>query len=133
MSRAKTVRAACAAVACAAAALVGMPAAAYACTAPGGGGCTEPGPIVTVATGTLAIATQPTATIVGTIGASPSFSGSLGGVTVQDGRTIATGWTVTATTAGDLVTSTQPVRTIVLGTSGVGGPLTLATGPVNAT
>jgi phage tail tape-measure protein len=49
---------------------------------------------------------------------------------VQDGRGTLAGWALTALTSGDLVTGGPTVRTIALGTSAAGGPLTLTTGTI---
>jgi hypothetical protein len=101
---------------------------AAACTAPGGGDCASSTVAVNLAGGSLTLSVPASVTISGTLGASSSFSKVMGQVQVQDARGVLAGWSLTALTSGDLVTATTPTQTISLGTSNVGGPLTLSTG-----
>jgi hypothetical protein len=64
-------------------------------------------------------------TLTGTSTPGSTLSGALGDTTVTDGRGTLLGWTVTAITSGDLVSTTDPGHTISLGTTPVGGPLTV--------
>jgi hypothetical protein len=132
MSPAKTGRAACAALLCASAAAVGVPSAAYACAPTSGGDCSGATAAVNLAAGLLTLSAPSSVTINGTLGTAASFSQTMSTVQVDDSRGSPLGWTLSAATSGDLATAGPPVRTIALGTTSVGGPLTLATGPVTA-
>lgn len=130
MSPAKTARAACVALLCAAAAVVGLPAPASACTAPSGGVCSDSTVNVVLTAGTLALSVPGTVSISGTLGTASSFSTTMGTIQIQDNRGSLTGWTLTALTGGDLTTGGATPHTISLGTSIVGGPLNLSPGSI---
>jgi hypothetical protein len=68
---------------------------------------------------------QPVTAVMLTGGATPGtvLTGALGRTTVTDGRGTLLGWTVTATTTGHLVSTTDPQHTISLGSTGLAGPL----------
>jgi len=66
------------------------------------------------------------------LGAASSFNQTMATMQVEDLRGSLAGWSLTALTSGDLVTGGSPSRTIALGTSNVGGPLTLTTGTITA-
>jgi hypothetical protein len=132
MSPAKTARAACAALVCAAGAVLAVPSAAYACTPPSGGVCGDSTLNVTLTAGSLALSVPGSVSISGTLGTSSSFATTMGTVQIQDNRGSLAGWTLTALTSGDLTTGGTSPQTISLGTSTVGGPLVLSPGSVTA-
>lgn len=103
---------------------------ALACTPPTGGDCGSTVVAVNLGVGSLTLNAPASVTISGTFGSASSFSQTMSTVEVQDGRGTLVGWTLTATTTGNLVTSSSPVRTIPLGSSNVGGPLTMTTGTI---
>ena len=103
---------------------------AMACTPPGGGACGSTVVAVDLGAGSLTLSAPASVTITGTLGSAASFQQTMSTVQVQDARGTLAGWSLTALTNGDLVTATQPVRTISLGASASGGPLTLATGVI---
>ncbi|MCW2566337.1 MAG: hypothetical protein JWN54_434 [Mycobacterium sp.] len=78
--------------------------------------------------------TQPTttATLSGTSTPGAVLTGSLGDTTVTDGRGTLLGWTVTALTEGNLVSTVDPAHTVSLGATPVGGPLTVTVPSVTA-
>lgn len=103
---------------------------AAACTPPVGGDCGSTTVAVNLGAGSLTLSAPASVTISGTFGSASSFSQTMSTVEVQDGRGTLVGWTLTATTSGNLVTGSSPVRTIPLGSSNVGGPLTMTTGTI---
>jgi hypothetical protein len=68
---------------------------------------------------------QPTTAVTLAGGATPgsTLTGTLGVTTVADTRGSLLGWSVTATTTGHLVSTTDPAHTIALGSTGLTGPL----------
>src|SRR5947208_2527036 len=118
------------AVAAAAVAAVVVTTPAEACTAPGGGDCGSTTVAVNLGIGTLTLSAPASVMVTGTLGSAASFSQTMSTMQVQDGRGTLAGWSLTALTSGDLVTTGPPVRTIYLGTSAAGGPLTLTTGTI---
>src|SRR5437868_12404640 len=105
---------------------------AQACTPPTGGACSSPTVAVNLAAGMLTLSAPASVSINGTLGTASSFSQTMTTVQVDDSRGTLAGWTLTAATSGDLVSPGPPVRTISLGTTNVGGPLTLTTGTITA-
>jgi len=101
---------------------------ANACTPPTGGDCGSTVVAVNLGAGSLTLSTPASVTVTGTLGSASSFSQVMSTMQVQDARGTLAGWSLTALTSGDLVTSGSPTRTISLGSSNVGGPLTLTTG-----
>ena len=85
---------------------------------------------VNLGAGSLTLSAPASVTITGTLGAASSFSQQMATMEVQDGRGTLAGWSLTALTTGNLTTSGSPTRTISLGTSKVGGPLTMTTGTI---
>jgi hypothetical protein len=132
MSPAKTARAAFATLLCAAGAVIGVPAAAFACTPPTGGVCGDSTVNVVLTAGTLALSVPASVSISGTLGAGSSFATTMGTIQVQDNRGSLAGWTLSALTSGDLTTGGTSPQTISLGTSTLGGPLVLAPGSITA-
>jgi hypothetical protein len=114
------------------AAVLGGAVPASACTAPGGAACGDSSLSVTLAASTLSLSVPASVAINGTFGAAPSFSQQMGQVQVQDNRGSLAGWTLSALTSGNLSTGGASPHTIALGSSNVGGPLTLATGSITA-
>jgi hypothetical protein len=94
------------------------------------GSCAGTVVAINLAAGSLTLSAPASVTITGTLGAATSFSQTMSTVEVQDNRGTLAGWSLTALTSGDLVTSGSPVRTISLGRSNAGGPLVLTTGAV---
>jgi len=78
--------------------------------------------------------TQPTttATLTGTSAPGAVLTGTLGDTTVTDGRGTLLGWTVTALTQGDLVSTVDPAHTVSLGATPVGGPLAVTVPSVSS-
>jgi hypothetical protein len=120
----------CAAALCSAVLAPAAPA--FACTAPSGGACGDSTLTVTLAASTLSLTVPASVGISGTSGAAPSFSQQMGQVQVQDNRGSLAGWTLSALTSGNLSTGGASPRTIALGSSNLGGPLTLSTGTISA-
>jgi hypothetical protein len=77
---------------------------------------------------------QPSTAVTLRGGAAPgtTLTGSLGDTTVTDARGTLLGWTVTATTTDDLVSTTNASHRISLGTTGAAGPLTVGVPSVTA-
>ena len=105
---------------------------ASACTPPGGGACGDSSLTVTLAGSTLSLSVPASVAISGTFGSAPSFSQQMGQVQVQDNRGSLAGWTLSALASGNLTTGGASPQTIALGSSNVGGPLTLTTGSIVA-
>ena len=108
----------------------GLPASA--CTAPGGAACGDSSLTVTFAASTLSLSVPASVAINGTFGTATSFSQQMAQVQVQDNRGSLAGWTLSALTSGNLTTGGGSPHTISLGSSNVGGPLTLSTGAITA-
>jgi len=117
-------------VVCAAVPVGSLPASA--CTPPGGGVCGDSTVTATLTAGTLSLTVPGTVNVSGTFGSALSFSQQMGQVQVQDNRGSLAGWTLSALTSGNLSTGGGSPHTISLGSSNVGGPLTLATGTITA-
>ena len=103
---------------------------ASACTPPGGGACGDSTITATLTAGTLALSVPASVSVTGTLGTALSFSQQMGQVQVQDNRGSLAGWTLTALTSGNLSTGGGSPHIISLGSSNVGGPLTLSTGTI---
>lgn len=105
---------------------------ASACTPPGGGACGDSSITATLTASTLSLSVPAAVSVTGTLGTALSFSQQMGQVQVQDNRGSLAGWTLTALTSGNLSTGGGSPHTIALGSSNVGGPLTLSTGTITA-
>ena len=103
---------------------------ALACAPPSGGSCGDSSLTVTLTGSTLSLSVPASVSLSGTLGSASSFSTTMGTVQVQDNRGSLAGWSLTALTGGDLSTGGTTPSTISLGTSNVGGPLTLTTGTI---
>lgn len=102
-----------------------------ACTPSDGGACAGTAVTVDLAAGSLTISAPTSLSLSGSLDSSP-LSATMSTVQVDDGRGTLAGWTVTATTSGDLTTSSSPAHTIALGSSSLSGPLWLTTGAITA-
>lgn len=116
------------------ASLLAVASPASACTPPTGGVCGDSTLNVVLAAGTLSLSVPASVSLSGTLGASPSFSTTMGTITIQDNRgaIVPAGWTLSALTSGNLTTGGASPQTISLGTSTVGGPLVLSPGTITA-